>query len=149
MIELLLSLFLSTFGTAMPPPVEALPAEGAILSAHADGMLSMTAPLIDEGSLAATFGDPDRAKQWPDAATPTLRTKWTDAAGVEHEVVTPIASVTPSGLKKAQDLHTKLVKLMQTQYPPAPPNVGGNDLPTSLRGGENAGGAGVWILPKR
>jgi len=59
-------------------------------------------------------------------AVPYFRTSWTDVNGLTHCVTTPLAGTTQSAIDRAWSTHQKLVALMQTVYPPAPPPpVGG------------------------
>jgi len=59
------------------------------------------------------------------AAVPYFRTCWTDINGLMHTVTTPLAGTSQSAIDRAWATHQKLVALMQTVYPPAPPPAGG------------------------
>lgn len=122
MLQLLLSLFLATFGGKAVMPAEVFsvalsPTETATL--HSDGMISLLSVSCDAGF--ASFYR--RGPQGPigNAENPAVQTTWVDRAGVTHSVSTPIPSATPAGLTRATQLHNQLVALMQAQFPPRAP----------------------------
>jgi hypothetical protein len=120
MLEALLSMFLVVFGFTMPTPISVVPTDVGFLVTHEDGKLTELAPLDSEGIILASFGRAPN-DQSPQQPVPTLQTSWTDANGVTHTVTTPIPSTTPAGLQAATALHTNLVQIMQTRYPPRLP----------------------------
>jgi hypothetical protein len=86
------------------------------LSYHEDGIVSVAS--VAEDRLFVSWsgqqgGGDDLAR---------LTTTWTDANGVTHSVATPIPSTTEGGIEKSLELHQKLVKKLQTLYPPRDPS---------------------------
>lgn len=142
MLNLLFAFLFSLVAASPPlPPVKQDPnpivstcvVDGTIVNVHADLMLSAVDVYSDADELTplASFAfdgrevDPAKVAELlpqlpPGGPVPTLTTKWVDALGVEHTVVTPIASSTPQGLKAATELHERLVKIQQGAHPPRP-----------------------------
>lgn len=94
----------------------AISAEHAV-AFHIDS--SITFLSVAGGELCVSIGDD--AGDDPNATgdLPVLRTQYKDAKGATHEVVTPVASVTEAGMKRAMETHKALLALMQAEYPPA------------------------------
>jgi len=141
MLQLLLSAFTWMFTFALPPVVsEAVWFEvGAIYCEHEGGLVTLSTGV--EGVVVTSFTGAIRDGTTPGIAgggiigvtilprtrgagvdmeepVPVIRTSWTSAGNVQHEVVTPVVSTTPAGIRKATEVHDALVANRQARYPP-------------------------------
>lgn len=111
-----------------PVVTQTIESDLTVRTLHADGIVSLYS-IDDEGTVIASFAGTNGSAsklvtgmQGPigDEPVPMLRTSWCDEKGVTHEVVTPVISSTDAGIKKARELHKKLVQAEQADFPPKP-----------------------------
>lgn len=112
-------LILASALTAQSPVVYTSPIDSGMIARHADG--AWTCVYADESGVSISTSGHDDPKQDP-APVPVLRTKWIDREGMEQEVSTPIASTSDSGLRRAMEVHERLVNAMKQAHPPRPPS---------------------------
>lgn len=100
-------------------------ADLSVLALHDNGITSLSGLSLDHEFCVSFYGTAGEASQFSmtqgpmgQSPVPTVRTQWCDAAGVTHEVVTPIVSQTDAGVARATALHDKLVGIMQAKHPP-------------------------------
>lgn len=95
--------------------ISVTPMNGAVLSVHADGTMSLSdgwnASFVKGGGQGPIIGS-DQA---------VFTTKWQDKTGATHQVQTPVVSTTQTGIQKAVVLHKQLVDSLQQLYPPVTP----------------------------
>lgn len=134
-----LSLFLSLFLTAAPPPDLAFePAQlacvhvsiddadpivwhqftagGNVFALHASGAFTNSG--IVDGELVTSTSA--RAPVFA-LDEPTVTTSWKDAQGGTHTITTPIVGTTPAARARCIALHEELVKALQALHPPIVP----------------------------
>lgn len=105
------------------PIVSATTVDGGVLAMHSDWSGTYVRPF--EFGYCVSLADVlvDRDDQQIGGQVPTVRTSWTDKDGMQHEVTTPVASASKSGIERAMETHRSLVSAMQAVWPPhkAPP----------------------------
>ncbi len=97
---------------------------GAVLVLHDDARLTLSE--FDAATNAIVTATARRGAMLfapqgtPGGPLPTIKTTWTDAQGVQHEVTTPVDSATDAGIDRARRIHKRLVALEQADFPPRP-----------------------------